>query len=149
MINSRKIEDLAPEARAVCERHIALCEAAGIKLLVTSTYRDYVSQDYLYAIGRTIDLDKPRVTKARAGRSWHNFACAWDVVPLDADGKPVWDDQDPVWDQVVTLGIQAGAEAGATWKTFPDLPHFQLKPLNLTLAQAKTRFDVSGTIFGA
>lgn len=149
MINSRKVEDLCPEAREVCERHVALCAAEGITLLVTSTYRDYASQDYLYAIGRSIDVDKPTVTKARAGRSWHNFACAWDVVPLDAAGKPIWNDQAPVWDKVIALGIQAGAEAGANWKSFPDLPHFQRRPLNLTLTQAKVRFDRNGSIFTA
>ena len=149
MINSRNIDDLAPEARAVCERHLELCATAGIPILVTSTYRDYQAQEDLYAIGRTIDMDKPPVTKARAGRSWHNFRCAWDVVPLDGKGKPIWNDQDPAWDKVIALGIQAGAEAGANWKTFRDLPHFDVRPLNLTLAQAKVRFDKAGTIFEA
>ncbi len=152
MINSRKIDDLDPAARLVCQRHIELCRLNGIELLVTSTYRDYPAQDELYAIGRTKDLDRKPVTKAMAGKSFHNYRCAWDVVPIVA-GKPVWKANDALWLQVIHYGKEAGAEAGAEWKTFKDLPHFQLVPkvdnLPITLAIARARFDASGTIFTA
>lgn len=153
MINSRNIDDLDPEAREVCLRHIAACHARGIEIIVTSTYRDYESQESLYAIGRTIDKGTRRpVTNARAGHSWHNFKCAWDVVPI-VHGKPVWNDKDPIWQEVVICGESAGAEAGAKWTSFPDLPHFQLRPtiegLHINLDDARARFDANGTIFTA
>lgn len=149
MINSRDIDDLDPVVRTVCRDHLALCRTVGIELLVTSTYRDYESQDQLYSIGRTTQLERRKVTNARAGKSWHNFRSAYDVVPI-VNGKPVWKASDPIWKEVVILGKQAGAEAGAEWKTFKDTPHFQVTKQNglpITLVEARTRFDSSGTIF--
>jgi len=150
MINSRSLADLDPAVRVVCNEHLALCHAAGIELIVTSTYRDYASQDELFAIGRTVQLERKPVTKAKAGKSWHNYRAAYDVVPI-VSGKPVWNSRDPLWKEVVRLGKQAGAEAGADWKTFPDLPHFQYTPTlagkHITLLEARTRFDSLGTIF--
>lgn len=144
MINSREISDLDPLVQPVCRRHIALCDAAGIELLITSTYRDYASQDDLYSIGRTKDVGRKPVTNARAGKSWHNFKTAYDVVPL-VGGKAQWNS--PLWKEIIALGKRAGAEAGAEWKTFPDKPHFQYKPAGMTLTQARTAFDAQGTVF--
>jgi len=146
MINSRNIDDLDPEAKDVCTKHILNCREEGIELIVTSTYRDYDSQDALYAIGRDGD-PRRTVTNARAGQSWHNFKCAWDVVAV-VSGKPVWDATDPIWKTIVQCGKDAGAEAGAEWKSFPDLPHFQYRPQAiLTVEEAKARFDADGSIF--
>jgi peptidoglycan L-alanyl-D-glutamate endopeptidase CwlK len=146
MINSRNLNDLDPKARVVCEKHIAFCAAHNIEIIVTSTYRDYESQEALYAIGRTTDLKRSKVTNARAGHSWHNFRCAWDVVPV-VNGKPVWDAKDPIWKQVIMYGKEAGAEAGAEWKSFPDLPHFQVVPEHMPLEVARIQFDKTGSIF--
>lgn len=146
MINSRNIEDLDPEAMTVCERHMALCSQAGITLIITSTYRDYEEQDELYAQGRT--TPGKVVTHAQAGQSYHNFKTAWDCVPLK-DGKADWNVEDPVFQQMITLGRQAGAEAGYDWsenKRDPD--HFQVRPLNIqNVVEAKVAFDANGTIF--
>ncbi len=150
MVNSRDLADLDPEARAVCNEHLALCHEAGIELIVTSTWRDFEAQDGLYAIGRTVQKERRAVTNAKAGHSWHNFKVAWDVVPIVA-GKPVWDAKDPLWKEVIAIGKQAGAQAWADWKSFPDLPHFQAVPtaegLHITLDEARVRFQESGTIF--
>jgi len=150
VISSRKIEDLALPARNVCNLHIIGCKAIGIDLIVTSTWRDIEAQDVLYAIGRTSDKSRKPVTNARGGHSWHNFRCAWDVVPLQG-GKAVWDD-DTLWREIVRIGESCGAEAGSNWKTFPDKPHFQFlpRPPNQTainLAQAGELFKRHGTIF--
>ena len=71
MINSRKIEDLLPVVRERVEKMIADCEAEGIELLVTSTYRDNFSQAALYAQGRT--APGRIVTNPRAGQSFQNY----------------------------------------------------------------------------
>jgi peptidoglycan L-alanyl-D-glutamate endopeptidase CwlK len=107
------------------------CNAAGIDLLVTSTYRDNASQEALYAQGRT----KPGkiVTNARAGQSFHNYRCAFDVVPL-RHGKPVWDSKDPVWQIIGQIGKQCGLEWAGDWKRFKEFPHFQYTG-GLTLAK--------------
>lgn len=150
-INSRSIEDLDPAARQVCKAQLAECTAQGIELIVTSTYRDFVAQTALYAIGRTVQHERRPVTNAKAGKSWHNFKCAWDVVPI-VTGKPVWDALDPIWKEVVRIGKAAGAEAGAEWKTFPDMPHFAYRPNDgagsvITLDLALNRWNEQGTIF--
>ena len=153
MIDSRKIEELHPIAQRVCLRQIELCKERGVELLVTSTYRDFEAQDALYAIGRTINMERSPVTKARGGRSWHNYRCAWDVVGL-VGGKPVWKKSDPIWPVIIACGKLAGAEAGADWKTFPDFPHFQVRPSEFmpltesaSLTIARQRFEQGGTIF--
>ena len=89
MMNSRKINDLDPEAAVICNQQLALCHEKGIELIVTSTWRDFEAQAALYEIGRSVQTERRVVTNARAGQSWHNFKCAWDVVPV-VSGKPVW-----------------------------------------------------------
>ncbi len=150
MINSRLLRYLDPTAREVCSDHLLRCRNAGIEL--TSTYRDFEAQDALYAIGRTINPERRVVTNAKAGHSWHNFRCAWDVVPV-MSGKPIWDEKDPAWKEVVIHGKEAGAEAGADWPMFKDLPHFQVRPVqagvHIELAEAMNRWKAHGTIFTA
>ena len=145
-MNSRDVMDLETPARLVCAQHIGECRSRGIELLVTSTWRDIEAQNGLYAIGRTVNPERRIVTNAKGGKSWHNYRCAWDVVPL-IGGKCVWDPFNPVWKEVVAIGKNLGAEAGADWPKFPDLPHFQVTPKALTLEVAFERFTEQGTIF--
>ena len=121
MINSRSLDELLPQVRVRVDKLIENCKAAGIDLLVTSTYRDNESQDALYAQGRT--QPGKIVTKAKAGQSFHNYRCAVDVVPL-VNGKPVWDDT-MLWSQIGGLGKQVGLEWAGDWQTFKEYPHFQ------------------------
>jgi peptidoglycan L-alanyl-D-glutamate endopeptidase CwlK len=130
MINSRNLDDLAPPAKQRAEAFIAAAKAKGIDLLVTSTYRDSDSQNALYAQGRTTPGNI--VTRAKAGQSWHNWRCAFDVVPL-VNGKAIWDDQ-AMWKQVGEIGKACGLEWAGDWKTFKEYPHFQYTG-GLTLAQ--------------
>ncbi len=133
MINSRSLNDLLPPVKSRAEKMIEGCKAVGIDLLVTSTYRDNASQEALYAQGRT----KPGkiVTNARAGQSFHNYRCAFDVVPL-RHGKPVWDAKDPVWQIIGQIGKQCGLEWAGDWKRFKEFPHFQYTG-GLTLAKLR------------
>ena len=80
MINSRKLEDLHPKVKTLCEQFIASCAKHNIDVLITSTYRDEESQNALYAQGRTTDVKK--ITNARAGDSFHNWRVAFDFVPI-------------------------------------------------------------------
>lgn len=131
MVNSRDLSDLLPVVRERAQKFIQLAHAAGIDLLVTSTYRDNDSQNALYAQGRT--APGRIVTNARAGQSWHNYRCALDVVPL-VNGKPAWNAKDEVWQTVGKLGKQAGLEWAGDWKKFKEYPHFQYTG-GMTLAQ--------------
>lgn len=125
MINSRKINDLHPIVREKCLAHIGACNAAGIDLLVTSTYRDFDSQNALYAQGRTTSGNK--VTNAKGGQSFHNWRVAYDVVPL-VNGKPVWETKGEalkLWQKIGQLGKEQGLEWAGEWKSFVEYPHFQ------------------------
>jgi len=129
MQSSRKTEDLLPAAQAACDRHRDLCAAAGIDLLVYSTYRDKEAQNALYAKGRT--LPGRRVTNARGGWSWHQWRVAYDCVPIIA-GKAVWGtsgENAKLWDQVGTLGEQAGLDWSGRWRRLKEMAHFQLRDL--------------------
>jgi peptidoglycan L-alanyl-D-glutamate endopeptidase CwlK len=145
MINSRKIEDLHPHVKTLCEQFIKACEDAGLDVLITSTYRDHESQAELYAQGRT----KPGkiVTNAPPGKSWHNWRVAFDIVPL-RHGKPVWGisgngiDDNPsddefddleLWLRIGAIGKSVGLEWAGDWKSFKEFPHFQYTG-GLTLA---------------
>lgn len=121
MINSRKIEDLHPIVADKCRKFIAKCEAQGIDILITSTYRDIESQNELYAQGRT----KPGkiVTKAKGGQSFHNWRVAFDFVPL-LNGKPAWNDT-ALFTRCGELGESIGLEWAGRWVKFKELAHFQ------------------------
>lgn len=121
MINSRKIEDLLPHVEQLCRAFIAKCRAAGIDVIITSTYRDHESQDALYAQGRT----KPgkKVTKAKGGESFHNYRCAFDFVPI-VNGKAQWDDLD-TFQQCGKIAEQVGLEWAGRWLQFKELAHCQ------------------------
>lgn len=133
MINSRSLSDLHPFVRTKATAHIAACKAKGIDLLVTSTYRDFDSQNALYAQGRTAPGRK--VTNAKGGQSLHNYRVAYDVVPL-RNGKPVWattGEDGKLWETVGELGESVGLEWAGRWVKFREYPHFQFtggKPLS-------------------
>jgi peptidoglycan L-alanyl-D-glutamate endopeptidase CwlK len=120
MINSRKLEDLAPSVRKKAEMFLAACEAAGIDILITSTYRDHESQDALYAKGRTAPGNK--VTNAKGGQSFHNWRVAFDFVPME-NGKPDWNDIE-LFTRCGEIAERCGLEWGGRWK-FKDMPHCQ------------------------
>lgn len=127
MINSRSISELTPEMQVLCKAFIAECKKQGIDVLITSTYRDFESQDALYAQGRT----KPgnRVTNAKAGYSMHNFRLAFDFVPI-INGKACWDDMNLIG-KCGQIGESVGLEWSARWQSFPEKLHFQLPGQNL------------------
>jgi peptidoglycan L-alanyl-D-glutamate endopeptidase CwlK len=126
MLNSRSLDDLLPVVKAQAERFLLLAKEAGIDLLVTSTYRDNDSQAALYAQGRT----KPGiiVTNAKPGQSWHNWRCAFDVVPL-RNGKPVWNtsgEDGKLWRKIGELGESVGLEWAGRWTgKLKEMAHFQ------------------------
>lgn len=138
MINSRNIADLVPACKEKAEKFLKLAKDSGIDLIVTSTYRDLESQAALYAQGRT----KPGliVTNAKPGQSWHNWRCAFDVVPM-RNGKPVWGTTGPdgdLWRRVGELGELAGLEWAGRWTgKLREFAHFQYTG-GLTLAQLQS-----------
>jgi peptidoglycan L-alanyl-D-glutamate endopeptidase CwlK len=132
MINSRSINDLNPETAVLCSKFVAKCKEHGIDVIITSTFRDYTSQDRLYAQGRT--LPGKKVTNAKGGYSWHNFKCAFDFCPI-VNGKAQWDDI-ATFTKCGEIAESLGLEWAGRWKTFKELAHCQ-NTKGKTLAQLR------------
>ena len=137
MINSRSLSDLLPQVAVKAYALIKLCEEVHVPVIITSTYRDFETQNILYAQGRASKAG-PIVTWAKAGDSWHNWKRAFDVVPTFM-GKPCWRTtgvEGQRWQKVGELGRSLGLEWGGDWLTRKDYPHFQLTEGH-TLAELK------------
>ena len=144
MINSRSLDELNPIVAQKARQLINKAQQQGIDLLVTSTYRDFESQNALYAQGRT--QAGKIVTNARAGQSWHNWRCAFDIVPLRYD-KPVWStsgDDLLLWQKIGAIGKSCGLEWAGDWKRFKEYPHFQWTG-GLTLADLQAGKKIPNT----
>jgi len=121
MINSRDIKALYPAVTEKAQELIDLCKKEHIDIILTSTFRDYASQNALYAQGRT--TKGKIVTNAKGGQSYHNFRVAFDVVPI-VNGKAVWNDM-RVWKRIGAIGKSIGLEWAGDWIHFKEYPHFQ------------------------
>ena len=152
---SRRLDDLIPEAREKAETVRRACsEAAGFDLLIYCTLRSLEEQARLYRQSRTrVEIDAKlqkyrgrglgfladvlesvgpcygrHVTNAAPGESWHNYAQAWDAVPM-VDGKPAWNylESREQWDAYGEAVRQVGMNWAGDWVTFREYPHAQLR----------------------
>lgn len=130
MINSRSLDDLNPKVKTLCEQFIASCDAVGIDVIITSTYRDLDSQSALYAQGRTTKGNI--VTNAKAGQSFHNYRVAFDFVPV-VGGKCIWNDIG-LFTKCGRIAESLGLEWAGSWAgKFKEYAHCQFSS-GLTLA---------------
>jgi len=121
---------LRDEAKAI---YTEICQALTGKAMCRFAYtlRTFAEQDALY-------LQKPKITNAKGGQSYHNYGLAIDIVLLidkDNNGSyetASWDtkndfdgDQKSDWQEIVSIFKRYGWEWGGSWATFPDMPHFQ------------------------
>lgn len=121
MVNSRNINDLHSKVTAMASEFINRCKAAGIDVIITSTYRDIESQNALYAQGRTTPGKK--VTNAKGGQSYHNWKVAFDFCPL-VNGKPAWNDT-ALFTKCGEIAEGVGLEWAGRWVKFKELAHCQ------------------------
>lgn len=136
MISSRDTVYLSPFTKELADNLVRACAAAGIDLLIISTYRDLEAQAALYAQGRT--TPGRIVTNAKAGMSYHNWHVAFDAIAV-VNGKAQWQVRDhagallPQWQSVIDLAKGLGLECGADWLSITDDDHFQFTS-GITLA---------------
>jgi len=146
-----RIELLHPALREEAKQIYAeICERLTGRATCRFAYtlRTFAEQDALYN-------QKPKVTKAKGGQSYHNYGLAVDIVLLLNDGKVAsWDtvtdfDGDGLadWQEVVYVFGLFGWEWGGNWKTFPDKPHFQ-KTFGLTISECLNRHNTGQVISG-
>lgn len=115
-------KELLPLLQRKLQEHRDICKKHGLYFNVTSTYRSQEAQNALYAQGRT----KPGniVTNAKGGQSFHNWRCAYDVVPV-VNGKADYS-QEAILSAIGYFGKQIGLEWGGDFPTIKDMPHFQI-----------------------
>lgn len=126
-VSEARLQEVAPLLSQKIHTLSTMLEQEGIDIRVVQALRSWSEQDALYAQGRTAPGNI--VTNCRGGHSYHNFGMAVDCVPDDPSHpgyQPDWNAAHPTWKRMETVGQSLGLDSGATWRTFPDAPHFQL-----------------------
>jgi len=146
--SKKNIRWLLPQTQRMAVRFLNEMDM-GDNLRITSGLRTYREQNLLYDQGRK--NPGPIVTKAKAGQSFHNFGLAFDVSIFDGEGKYVERDRPEYSDLADRFLLRCesvldlrGLEAGAFWKSWKDMPHYQIK-LGLSIRDVRERFE-SGTL---
>lgn len=132
-VTLQRIELLHPKLRNEAKSIYAeICEALKGYAICRFAYtlRTFAEQDALFN-------QKPKVTNAKGGQSYHNYGLAIDIVLLKDKNKngtfetASWEtnvdfDKDGIsdWIEVVAIFKRYGWEWGGDWK-FTDNPHFQ------------------------
>ena len=97
----------------------------GIPIEAFETYRSPERQARLFK-------KRPRVTRARPWRSYHQYGCSVDFVPKP-DGRWSWSqrgERKKWWSELHRIGVEAGLKA-LSW----EKPHLQLA--NVTIKQLR------------
>jgi hypothetical protein len=70
------------------------------------------------------EAESKRVVTWTISMSKHLTGDAFDVVPLDKDGRAWWNAPDAIWDAMATAAEKVGLSAGRRWKNI-DSPHME------------------------
>jgi peptidoglycan L-alanyl-D-glutamate endopeptidase CwlK len=136
---------LTPKAQRAARKFLNACHGAGKDVRILSGTRTYAEQDALYRKGR-YGNPEPKVTNAKGGRSNHNFGIAWDIG-LFENGKYITTDKQYKQLAQLMLPQLPELEWGGNWRSFPDVPHYQLRAnCGDDIAQVRTLFE-SGTAY--
>lgn len=119
MINSRQLSDLRADVEANCRIFLWLCEAEGLKVLVTQTLRDDEYQASLYAKGRT--APGSIVTNSKV-TTFHGAGLAFDICK-NVKGQEYSDAS--FFTRCGAIAKRVGFSWGGDFKSFPDRPHIQ------------------------
>lgn len=114
---------LHPKLQQRARKFFELMEERGLYPRMSQGLRTIEEQNALYAIGRT--RAGQIVTNSKGGQSWHNYACAFDLVFILTGGSVDF----VVSKEIGDLGASCGLEWGGNWASFSDKPHFQLPGL--------------------
>ena len=148
-ITLKRIETAHPKLRAELKQiynEISQVLTGRALCRFSHVLRTFAEQTALYN-------QRPKVTDAKAGQSFHNYGLAVDIVLLidkDKNGtfetatwdtKADWDaDKIADWMEVVQVFKKHGWEWGGEFKSFKDLPHFQ-KTFGKSWQQLKALHD--------
>ena len=112
-VSNRDLNELTPYVRKQAEEWIKQCQAAGLDVRVSETYRSDVRQAYLYEQ----KLSTVKITGA------HGFRVALDFFFVE-NGKTAY----PIAKMTAAAQIakKLGFEWGGDWTSFKDMPHLQM-----------------------
>jgi hypothetical protein len=121
----RDVEKLHPKFRLQVARLLEALRRRGYHPFIFEAFRSTERQKWLFAQGRTRDLDLPKVTKCDGveNKSRHQAGLAADIWFIDSKGRkecpPAKDDR---WywlrEDAEALGLVSGA-------SFGDMPHVE------------------------
>ncbi len=128
----RRILKLHPAIRSAALELLLNCIDEKIPIRITQGMRTLEEQDILYAQGRT--TPGPEVTKAPAGKSYHNYGLAIDFCLLISEtGEVLWDREKDFnangvsdWAEIIKIAKKLGFKSGADWEE-PDAPHLYMQ----------------------
>lgn len=127
-LSEARLQQVHPLLADKVRKMALILEQEGIVIRVTQALRTWAEQQALYEQGRS--RAGKIVTNCPGGHSYHNFGLAVDCVPsiggVDQSFQPDWNATHPSWKRMSDVGRSLGLDSGATWRTFPDMPHFQL-----------------------
>jgi peptidoglycan L-alanyl-D-glutamate endopeptidase CwlK len=127
-VSEARLQNVMPMLADKIRQMATMLEQEGITIRVVQGLRTVAEQDALYAQGRT--TPGKIVTNCKGGFSYHNYGLAVDVVPSqfapDQPYNPDWNSAHPAWKRMEAVGQSLGLDSGATWRSFPDAPHFQI-----------------------
>ena len=135
---SRNPEDLTTEMQALYAMFEQDMRAAGLKYILTCTYRSQFEQDALYAQGR-LGIEEVNRLRLKAGlhgitpsenkiitkakHSRHTDREAFDIAMLDHDGKINW--KVIAYKVAGKIGKNLGLRWGGDFNSIKDYPHFE------------------------
>ena len=120
----REITLLHPKLQGIVAEFLKRCEAAGLSVKVTETYRTAAEQDALYAQGRETAGKIVTEAKGSSYQSMHQWGVAFDVC-RNVKGRE-YDDYDGFFTRVGEIGKTLDLFWGGDFKSFKDKPHFQM-----------------------
>lgn len=131
----RDLNKLSANGKAACELFLNKCDKAGLKVLVTETYRSQARQTYLYEQGRT----RPGQIVTQIKKvGYHNTGNAWDICK-NVKGQEYSDSA--FFRKCGEIAKSLGIEWGGYWKGFVDTPHFQISD-DWIAPKAETKEDI-------
>lgn len=116
MFHSDELKYLRADVRVNCEKFLALCEEAGLKVKVTQTVRDDAYQKYLVSKGYASE---------KATRSTFHSVKAGLAFDICKNVRGHEYDDATFFALCGQIGKQVGFSWGGDWRKFPDRPHFQ------------------------
>jgi len=148
LATQNRIALLHPTIREEVKRLVAEANsklAPNVQMRIVQGFRSFAEQDALF-------LKRPRVTRAKAGQSNHNYGVAIDFALLINGNEISWDmkkdmdnDNQADWIEVVQTFVKAGWYWGNTFGDFPHLTKVKESSWKDLLVKYKNKDFISGT----